>query len=122
MDYKLEYIQVESNCEALEKQLKIKRRHRRELEHDPLRNNSRIIQLDGEVSELVDQLEEQRDRRRLIKNILLSFTKNLDDLETQVFYARYIKKQSLRTISKKLHYSHSHIKRISAQIKRKVGV
>jgi len=122
MDYRLEYIQVESNCEALEKQLKIKKKHRHELQHDPLRNNSRIIQLDGELSELYDELAQQQDRMNIAKTILKSYTKNLDNLEYQVFYYRYIRKQSLKTIAKKLHYSYSHIKRISAQLSRKVGV
>jgi chromosome segregation ATPase len=122
VDLRRDYIQTEADHKAIQDEIRSKEKKRRKLMDDPVRNNARIIQLDGEIANLEEDLQELTSTLRFSKNVFKAMSKNLDDLEAKIFYAHHVKKQSLRTISKNLHYSYSHIKRLSAQIRRKVGM
>jgi chromosome segregation ATPase len=122
VDLRRDYIQIEADYNAVRDELRSKKKLRQQLLDDPVMNNTRIIQLDGEIANIEEDLQELTSRLHTAKNILRGISRNLDDLEAKVFYAHHVKKQSLRTISKNLHYSYSHIKRLSAQIRRKVGM
>jgi predicted nuclease with TOPRIM domain len=122
VDLRRDYIQTEADHKAIQDEIRSKEKKRRKLMDDPVRNNARIIQLDGEIANLEEDLQELTSTLRFSKNVFKAMSKNLDDLEAKIFYTHHVKKQSLRTIAKNLHYSYSHIKRLSAQIRRKVGM
>ena len=94
----------------------------KQLKMNPVVNNSRIIELDGDMSIQETEIESHKAEIEKIENIMASLTKDLASLELDVFYLKYVKSYSLRRISKKTHYSLSHIKRVSAKVKRKIGV
>ena len=122
MDYQFQYVELEARHKAGLKRYKEQSRERKQLMMNPVMNNSRIIQLDGEMLVQEDLNRDCKEQLDVISKTLASITKNLNNLELQVFYYRYVKNYKLKTISKKLHYSHSHIRRVAAKIKRKVDV
>jgi DNA-binding MarR family transcriptional regulator len=87
-----------------------------------MRNNSLIIETEGEIQAARDLIKNQDQEIRHMRDTVKSLTKNMDNLELQIFYAKYMQGESLKAISKRLKYSYSHIKRISAKISRKVDI
>lgn len=122
MDYQLEYVELKSKLKTSKYNLKEKELYRKHLMRNPVVNNSRVIVLDGDISILESQIEECEDRIKRIEDLLQDMTKELDSLELQVFYYKFVKMYSLKRISKKLNYSYSHIKRISSSLSQKVRV
>ena len=121
MNYQFQYVELEAKYKAGVKHYKKQVQERKQLMMNPVMNNSRIIQLDGEMLVQEDLNREYKNQMVIISQTLADLTKNLNNLELQVFYYRYVKKQKLKQISKKLHYSYSHIRRVASTISQKVG-
>lgn len=121
MDYQEEFMILRAEHRELLRELKRMLAKLSRYKTDPMRNNSLIIELEGEIQVTRDTIKNKSQRIKEIKRIVKSLTKNMTNLELQVFYGKYIRGESLNAISKRLNFSHSHIKRISAQLGAKLS-
>jgi DNA-directed RNA polymerase specialized sigma subunit len=100
--------------------LKTKTKELKVLERDPQRNAERILILKAQVvedSEIVTASKTELKKHRARMGRL---AKTMRNVELKVFYYKYVRKYGLKNIAKKMGYSHSHIKRISAKLSKKL--
>lgn len=122
MNYQAEFLSLRAARRETRKEIRQKKKKLNYLQQDPMTNNSKIIQVEAELQGAKDILEWQEQELEKQKSTVKSLTKNMNNLELQVFYKRYMQGESLKAISKQLKYSYSHIKRVSARIKAKIDV
>lgn len=122
MNYQAEFITLRAERRTARKQLRELEQQLRAYKKDPMRINSLIIETEGEIQGTKGLIKKQDDEIRQMRDTVKSLTKNMDNLELQIFYSKYMKGESLKVISKRLKYSYSHVKRISAKIRQKVDV
>jgi len=120
MDYQQQYIQLEAAHQNNVSKLKTKKKELKALERDPGSNVDRIPILKSEVHVLEEVVESSKKELKKNRAMLGRLARNLNNTEHKVFYYKYVRKYGLKHIAKKMGYSHSHIKRISAKLSKKI--